>query len=51
MELAESIDLAEHDHAELARLRSASRSRAGANYRWPDIVSSYAELLEQVGRS
>jgi glycosyltransferase involved in cell wall biosynthesis len=47
-ELTQAIDLAEQEPNELARLREASRSRARANYRWPDIVSNYAALLERL---
>jgi glycosyltransferase involved in cell wall biosynthesis len=47
VELTQAIDRAEQEHTELMRLREASRSRARANYRWPDIISKYASLLEQ----
>jgi glycosyltransferase involved in cell wall biosynthesis len=48
LELAQAIDRAEEENTGLARLRDASRSRAGANYRWADIVSRYAALLQAV---
>jgi glycosyltransferase involved in cell wall biosynthesis len=51
VDLTEAINLAEREPAELARLREAAISRARTNYRWPDIVSSYAALLEQLPRS
>jgi len=46
-ELTEAIQVAEEDEGELAQRREAAKSRARADYRWPDIVSSYMELLEQ----
>lgn len=48
VELTLAIDRAEQEHTELVRLRDASRSRARANYCWPDIVSKYVDLLKQV---
>lgn len=44
-ELTRAINQAEQDETELARLREASRSRARANYSWPDIISRYVALL------
>ena len=49
--LTEAINRAEREHVELVRLRKAAISRARTNYRWPDIVSSYAALLERLPRS
>lgn len=46
-ELTQAIDRAEREGAELTQLRKASRSRARATYRWPDIISSYVALLER----
>ena len=34
--------------AERQERRRAVAARARAIYRWPDIVSSYAELLERI---
>lgn len=47
LELTQAIDDAEQGKAELTRLREASRSRADENYRWPDIICRYVELLER----
>ena len=47
MELKQAIGQAEKENAELARFREASRSRARAKYRWPEIVARYAALLEE----
>jgi glycosyltransferase involved in cell wall biosynthesis len=47
MELTQAIDRAEQEEIELVRLRTSSRLRARANYRWPDIISSYVTLLER----
>jgi hypothetical protein len=49
--LTQAIDRAEQEEAELDRLIETSRSRARANYRWPDIISRYVALLEQALRS
>jgi glycosyltransferase involved in cell wall biosynthesis len=51
LKLTQAIDRAEREDTGLERLREASRSRAHTNYRWPDIVSSYAALLERALRS
>lgn len=50
-ELTQAIDLAEQQHSELVRLREASRACARAKYRWQDIVSKYAALLERLPSS
>ena len=42
--LTQAIDRAEEEYTELGRLREASKSRARANYRWPDIISRYVAL-------
>jgi glycosyltransferase involved in cell wall biosynthesis len=47
-ELTEMIQAAEGNEGERAQLRVSTRERARSDYRWPDIVSSYLELLEQV---
>ena len=44
-ELIETIDSAEQKEGGLARLRESSKERARTNYRWSDVVSSYAALL------
>jgi glycosyltransferase involved in cell wall biosynthesis len=46
LELTQAIDRAEQEDTGLARFREASRSRARANYRWPDIICRYVALLE-----
>ena len=46
-ELVRAIDGAKRQDSELARLREASRSRARAKYRWPEIVARYAALLDE----
>lgn len=46
-ELIQVIDRAEQEEAKLARLRESAKDRARKNYRWPDIVCSYAALLEK----
>jgi glycosyltransferase involved in cell wall biosynthesis len=51
VDLTEAINLAERERADLVGLRETAMSRARANYRWPDIVSSYAALLERPPRS
>jgi glycosyltransferase involved in cell wall biosynthesis len=45
-ELTHAIDHAEQEETDLKRFREASRSRARANYHWPDIISRYVALLE-----
>jgi glycosyltransferase involved in cell wall biosynthesis len=47
-ELTKAIQTAEENDEELAQRREALRKRAGADYRWADIVSQYLALLEQV---
>jgi glycosyltransferase involved in cell wall biosynthesis len=47
-ELTKAIDFAEHEDQERARLKEASRARARAEFRWPDVISRYEELLEKV---
>jgi glycosyltransferase involved in cell wall biosynthesis len=51
VDLTEAINLAERERADLVGLRETAISRARANYRWPDIVFSYAALLERLPRS
>jgi glycosyltransferase involved in cell wall biosynthesis len=46
-ELTQAIDCAEQDGALPEQLREASRSRARALYRWPDIIAKYVALLER----
>lgn len=46
-ELTRSIDRMERDEAGRQERRRSVTARARANYRWPDVISSYAELLEQ----
>ncbi len=47
LELTQALDRVEQDDSKLAGLKDASRSRARASYSWPDIISSYAALLER----
>jgi glycosyltransferase involved in cell wall biosynthesis len=50
-ELTKAIDFTEQEDQERARLRDAAKARARADYRWPDIISRYVELLEQAQRA
>jgi glycosyltransferase involved in cell wall biosynthesis len=47
LKLTQAIDRAEGENNDLAQLKEASKSRARANYHWPDIISRYAALLER----
>ena len=49
-ELTKAIDFAEQEDQERARLREVCRTRARAEYRWPDVISKYVELLEMTPR-
>ncbi len=50
-ELIQAIDGAEQEETGLTQLKEESRLRARSNYNWPDIISSYVSLLEQISRS
>ncbi len=47
-ELARAMDRAEQEGEALADLREAALERARLRYRWPNVVSSYAALLNRV---
>ena len=47
-ELTGSINRIELDGIRKEEWRKAVAARARANYRWPDVITSYAGLLEQV---
>jgi glycosyltransferase involved in cell wall biosynthesis len=44
-ELTTNIELAEKDGASANRLREGAKMRARKNYRWADIISTYADLI------
>ncbi len=46
-ELTQSIHRMERDETGRQERRKAVAARARANYRWADVISNYAELLEQ----
>lgn len=46
-ELTRAIHRAELDGGRVEQLRRAVAGRARARYRWPDVIASYAELLER----
>ena len=47
-ELTRTMDRAEVEESDLARLKQAARLRARTHYNWPDIISRYLKLLEDV---